>query len=111
VSAPPGVTPTTPIRRSTSADESTQTEHHIRLGSDLLTFWGIGMSHNRLVKHVRRFEREVTGFTFFDYLANAVQADDEDRRRAHLDPELARAISYADPTGETAVRNVMGSRS
>jgi hypothetical protein len=46
------------------------------------------------------------GFAFFDFLANAVRLTAEQRRRALADPDVSRVISYADPTGETAVRNI-----
>lgn len=99
-----GVTdaPATVIRRNTSAEIEGQTEKLIRLANELLMFWGIGMSHSRVVKHVRRFTREVIGFTFFDYFSNAVQVDDQQRRGARLDRDRARRITYVDPTGETA---------
>lgn len=97
----------THIRRFTSAEPSGHAEQLIRAGNQLLTFWGIAMSHNRLVKHARRWQREVSGFTWFDYLANAVQVDDTDRRRARARGDLASTLAYADPTGEKAVRVVM----
>jgi hypothetical protein len=60
---------------------------------------------NRLVTtFVGRAERN--GFAFFDFLANAVRLTAEQRRRALADPDVSRVISYADPTGETAVRNI-----
>jgi len=89
-------------RRTTSADP----EALIREANELLTWWGIDMSHNRVVKHVRRYAREVVGFSFFDYFANAVQADEQTRRTAVANSELAKVITYADPTGERASRNV-----
>jgi hypothetical protein len=46
------------------------------------------------------------GWTFFEFLANAVQLSAEQRRQALCDPDTARVISYLDPTGETAVNNV-----
>ncbi len=72
---------------------------------------GIEYSPNRInrlcVRFVERTERN--GFAFFDFLANSVQLDAATRRRALADPEIARVISYADHTGETAVSNVMRS--
>lgn len=61
---------------------------------------------NRLVQTFgARVERN--GFGFFDFLANTIQLDAAARRRALADPDVARAISYADPTGEKAVAHVM----
>jgi len=73
--------------------------------------WNVGIDYgpnkiNRLaVTFARRVERN--GFAFFDFLANAVQLDAETRRRALANPDIQRVISYSDPTGETAVNNVM----
>lgn len=76
--------------------------------------WNCGIAYgpnkiNRLaVTFASRVERN--GFAFFDFLANAVQLDADQRRRALANPDIARAISYADPTGETAVNNVIRER-
>jgi hypothetical protein len=65
---------------------------------------------NRLVVTFRsRVERN--GIGFFEFLANSMQLDDGQRRRALANPQVSRAIAYADPTGETAVCNVMKGRS
>lgn len=47
---------------------------------------------------------------FFQYLCSAVEIDAERQRSALLDPDVAKAVSYNDPTGEHAVRNVMRER-
>ena len=76
--------------------------------------WNCGFEYgphkiNRLcVTFAKRVERN--GFAFFDFLANAVQLDAQQRRAALANPDIARVISYADPTGETAVRNVLAER-
>lgn len=49
------------------------------------------------------------GHVFFQYIANAVQLSAGQRQAALINSDIARAISYADPTGETAVNNVMQS--
>ena len=57
------------------------------------------------------YERSrASGFTFFDFLANTVQLDADQRRRARMDPEMASVIEYADRTGESAVNNVIRER-
>lgn len=70
---------------------------------------GITMSATKVRRLVQRFEHDVEpmGWSFFDFLANAVQLDVERRRQLLDNPDVARAITYADPTGEAAVRNVM----
>ena len=67
------------------------------------------MGTQRVTRLVRQFQSRVerNGFAFFDFLANSVQLDSATRRRALADPDIQRVISYMDPTGETAVRNVM----
>lgn len=70
---------------------------------------GIEMGARKVNRLVQTFQARVegNGFAFFDFLANSVQLDAATRRRALADPEVARVISYSDPTGETAVRNVL----
>jgi len=67
------------------------------------------MSPSKVSRLVREYKRQVeqNGFAFFDFLANAVALSADQRRTMLADPAIARAISYADPTGETAVRNVL----
>ena len=73
--------------------------------------WNVGFNYspNKIARLCLTFSERVerNGFDFFDFLANTVQLDADQRRRALANPEIARAISYADPTGEAAVRNVM----
>lgn len=74
---------------------------------------GVAMSWTRVRRLVQTFEHRVqhNGFAFFDFLANSVCLSADERRRALADPDIARVIAYADPTGETAVNHVMrGSR-
>lgn len=58
---------------------------------------------------VRDYMRRPTwhGIPFGAFLMSRVQLNAEQRRRAMADPELAYFLHYADPTGETAVRNAM----
>jgi hypothetical protein len=94
------------------AEAKSQTERYIAAAHEILDGCGYEMGHNRVVRLVRRFEARVArnGWEFFDFLANAVLMDADTRRRALLDPDVARAISYADPTGELAVERVMRER-
>lgn len=73
--------------------------------------WNCGIDYgvNKINRLVVTFSDRVqgNGFAFFDFLANSIQLDAETRRSALANPDVQRVISYADPTGETAVANVM----
>ena len=94
---------------TTSAEAEGQTERYIRAAHAILDGCGYHMGSSKVRRLVHRFEATVArnGWALFDFLANAVLMDAEARRQALLDPDVSRAISYADPTGETAVANVM----
>ncbi|MGV7669102.1 hypothetical protein PJN91_17165 [Mycobacterium kansasii] len=62
---------------------------------------------NRLVMNFTQRMPGGSGWAFFLYVTNAVQMSSEQQRSALQNPDIARAIAYADPTGETAVNNVM----
>jgi hypothetical protein len=78
----------------------------------ILANCGVAMGPRRVHRLVQTFQERVerNGFQFFDFLANTVQLDEARRRQALADPEVQRAIAYADPTGEEAVRNVQRER-
>lgn len=78
----------------------------------ILANCGVTMGQSKLSRLVRTFKARVegNGWQFFDFLTNAVQLDDERRREAMANPDIQRVIAYADPTGETAVANVMARR-
>lgn len=88
---------------------TTSAEARVRAAHAVLDECGYSMSHSKVMRLVRTFERSVApnGFSFFDFFANAIQLDAAQRRSLLAAPDVARAISYADPTGETAVHNVM----
>ncbi len=67
------------------------------------------MSASRVSKHVRRYHYEVAdSWSFFDYFANAVQVDAQQRQAAYDELEAYLRATYSlDPVGVTAVRNVM----
>lgn len=74
---------------------------------------GIPLGANAINRIVVRFSRRMpnaTGWTFFLYLANEIKMSAAQKRAAIEDPEVARVISYSDPTGEAAVANVMRKR-
>lgn len=71
---------------------------------------GVSMSQNKIVRLVLRFLDRApngSGHAFFLYLTNAVQMSEQQKRDALLAPDIARVVSYSDPTGELAVANVM----
>jgi hypothetical protein len=67
------------------------------------------MSATKVQRLVSTFERRVqsNGFSFFEFIANSVAMSAGQRRAALLNPDIAKAISYTDLTGESAVNNVM----
>jgi hypothetical protein len=69
---------------------------------------GFQVGPNKIARLCATFTQRVerNGFTFFDFLANSVQLDAQQRRQALANPAVQRVIAYADITGETAARNV-----
>lgn len=97
-------------RRNTSAEDIG------RLIADagvILTNSGVSMSRSKLSRLVRSFRARVegSGWEFFDFITNSVALSEERRRAAMANPEVQRVIAYSDPTGETAVDNVLRDRS
>lgn len=88
------------------------TEDLARIAYALLDHVGYDIGRAKVSRIIRRFQArvEANGWQFFDFMANALLLDADTRRSALLDPDVARAISYADPTGETAVNNVLRRR-
>ena len=70
------------------------------------------MSHAKVCKLARRFQTSPLsgGFAFFEYVAIEAHLDLEQRRRVLGRPEVYRAITYLDPTGERAVEHVLSER-
>lgn len=92
-----------------AAGGTTSTETLIKDAHKLLTNCGIPMSPSKVSRLVRDFKQRVesNGYPFEAFLVNSVQLTADERRRALANPDIARAISYADPTGETAVSHVI----
>lgn len=80
-----------------------------RVANAVLDDSGYAMGRSKVRRLIREFTARVegNGFQFFEFFANALLLDADQRRRALMNPDVARAISYADPTGETAVARVM----
>lgn len=88
---------------------STSAENLNRHAHKLLTNCGVHMSPSKVSRLVRDFKRRVeqNGYPFEAFLVNSVQLSAEQRRKALANPDIARVIGYCDPTGETAVANVI----
>lgn len=80
-----------------------------RVANAVLDASGYHLGRSKVRRLVRDFTARVerNGFEFFEFFANALLLDSAQRRRALTNPDVARAISYADPTGEAAVNNVL----
>jgi len=89
--------------------ESVAPETLTRDAHRLLAACGVERGANWVARTVRDYSSSIAGagFPFGAYLLNRVQMNAEQRRSALNDPEVAYLLEYADPTGETAVRNVM----
>ncbi len=81
-------------------------DHLIRETHAVLNRCGVSVSPGRVIKLVRTYVRRVQGdgIGFADYLAQV--AVGEHQRRLIAD-ELRRVTAYVDPTGESAVNNVV----
>jgi hypothetical protein len=105
------MTPTTITRNPAVvlAKATSQTQQRINAVHAVLDNCGYIMSPSKVSRMVRQFEHQAerNGWNLLDFLANKVALTEEQRRQVLADPDVALVISYADPTGESAVRNVM----
>ena len=90
------ITPTTP-------------ETLAREAYSVLAGCGIAASRSKVSRIVRDYMRNVAGngYPFGAFLMNTLQLTAQRRAALTNHPDWARVISYADITGETAVRRVM----
>lgn len=93
----------------TSAEAKSQTEQLTRIAHATLADCGMEMAPSKVSRLVRSFQHRVAGngWSFFEFFANATILTTAQRRQALANPDVARTIAYADPTGELAVANVM----
>lgn len=84
-------------------------ERYTRVANAVLDASGYRVGRSKVSRLVRDFTARIerNGFEFFEFFANALLLDADTRRRALANPDVVRVIAYADPTGETAVANVM----
>ena len=103
------MSPPTAQMRPTTTGGSTSAETLIKHAHKLLGNCGISMSPSKVSRLVREFKHRVegNGFSFEAFLVNSVDLTNEQRVKALANPEVARVIAYADPTGELAVQRVM----
>ena len=97
---------------STSAEAKSQNELRVRAAHTVLLHCGVELSHSKIRRLVRRFETSVerNGWTFHEFLFNAANLTEDQRRGVMCHPTLARLLSYCDPTGEQAVNHVLHQR-
>lgn len=104
--SPPGLRAATGFGGSTAPRKS----EFIAAAQLILDNCGIVFGTRKVFRLVDKFiERapNATGHAFFLYLTNAVQLSEQQQRAALSNPDVARVIAYSDPTGESAVNNVM----
>lgn len=92
---------------------SRSAEALVRRAHKLLGDAGMTMSPSRVSRLVRQYNRRcaANGFSFEAFLANSVvELTAEQRRRVMANPDIARVVSYLDPTGEQAAANVQRQR-
>jgi len=107
---PPGGTVAPSIRRNTSAEAVAQPrpEDLTRDAGRLLDACGVTRSRAWVSRTVRDYcSTSVSGLPFGMYLTNRIELNAQ-QRQAILDrSDLRYLLEYADPTGETACRNVL----
>lgn len=94
---------------TTSAAATSQTQRLLSDAHLIMANCGVEMTPSKVSRIVRQFEHQAerNGFTFFDFLANKIELTEQQHRQALANSDIARVISYADPTGETAVANLV----
>lgn len=98
------------LGRSTGPNQNRDMiERYIRAAAAILDQSGHPMGPRRMHTLVHRYVEQVApaGWTFFDYFANCIRLDEAQRVAVLNHEDVRRAIAYADPTGEKAVRNAM----
>lgn len=96
----------------TTSAEATEamTETLIRYANQVLDTTGVNRSPSWVSRTVRSFQQHASGrMRFGTWLVNRLQLNTEQRIALRSNPDIAYLMTYVDPTGETAVRNVMRS--
>lgn len=106
MTAPPGYMPDIRMGGSTAPLKNDL----IAAGRLILDNCGVSFGNRRLFRLVDEFKERAPragGWVFFQYLAATLELTNQQKLSALSNPDVVRAISYADPTGEQAVNNVM----
>ncbi|MDO3096802.1 Uncharacterised protein [Mycobacteroides abscessus subsp. abscessus] len=106
MTAPPGT-----VANLRSGGSTAPTKNQlIALSTLVLDNCGIRFGRRRVFRLVDQFKERAPladGFMYFQFLTNAVQMSEAQKAAALRNSDIARCIAYADPTGETAVNNVI----
>ncbi len=102
----PPIATATPVSGRTT--QAATRETLLRDAIRLMAVCGVVRSHAWTRQVVRDYFRStIHGLPFGQYLAARLELNAQQRADMLARSEFARVISYADPTGEAAVRNVM----
>jgi hypothetical protein len=98
-----------PSGGSKSAEARSQTQQLIRHACVIISASGQSLPGSKVLRLVHRYEHQVqgNGWAFWDFIANALLLDADQRAKLVSIPEVYGVIQYLDPTGETAVENVL----
>lgn len=111
--SPPGLTATLqPTGGSTPTRAGSHIEMAIRAAHKALIDSGVVISPRKVNRIVRSFANRArrSGVTFHEYLSEAANLTDAQRRNLAANPDYASSLAYLDRTGETAVNRVMRER-
>lgn len=113
MSAPPGITANPEIPGGTTEGRQALTGSQINLmitvAHKVMAESGVVIGPSKVSRIVRRFGQSIARhrMTFHEFLCNEANLTPAQRRTIVGHPEWQRVIAYLDPTGETAVNNVM----
>lgn len=112
MSAPPGYAPNIDVGGSWHTDKAKKRDAAIAAAHLALQESGVAMSASKVARLVAKFDRLAgRGRTFHEFIVREAELPSVAVRRLLAHPEWHRVVAYSDPTGETAVNNVMrGSR-
>lgn len=111
--SPPGLTATLqPPGGSTPTRAGSHIELAIRAAHKALIDSGVEISPRKVNRIVRAFASRAkrTGVTFHEYLSEAANLTDAQRRNLAANPDYASSLAYLDPVGEAATNRVMRKR-
>lgn len=111
MSAPPGIGQDTAVGGSWDTDRSKEKlrDAAIVAAHAALSSAGVPMSPSKVNRLIKKFDRAARkhGATFYEFLVNEAHLPAAAVRAAMGNPDWQRVVAYADPTGETAVNNIM----